>query len=128
LVAFENSNALIEPAAPTATRAHLLLVDDEEIIVLGLRETLTRAGYEVRTATSGVAALELLHQEQFALILTDQKMPELTGLQFLAQAKEIQPNATRVLMTGVLDLATVIDQALAARRIDRNGGQRGAAP
>ena len=104
-----NRNLHLDLSAPSQACAHLLVVDDEEVIVLGLRETLSRAGYEVRTATSAVEAMDLLHQEQFALILTDQKMPRLTGLQFLAQAKEIQPNATRVLMTGVLDLATIIE-------------------
>ena len=53
--------------------------------------------------------MRLLQQERFALVLTDQRMPGPTGLEFLGRVKKIQPDATRVLMTGALDLATVID-------------------
>src|ERR1051325_9178842 len=87
----------------------ILVVDDEEIVLAALRETLRREGYEITTAPNPVAALELLQQKQFAVILTDQQMPQLTGLEFLAQAKSIQPDATRVLITAVLSLNTVID-------------------
>ncbi len=91
------------------TTGRILVVDDEEVIALGLRETLAREGYQVTTACSAVAALDLLRRDSFTLVLTDQRMPDLTGLELLAQAKQIQPEATRILMTGVLDLNTVIE-------------------
>ncbi|HVY68935.1 MAG TPA: HD domain-containing phosphohydrolase [Verrucomicrobiae bacterium] len=87
----------------------ILIVDDEEIVLVALRETLRREGYEVVTAPNAIQALELLKHSQFSVILTDQSMPMLTGLEFLAQAKQIQPDATRILITAVLSLSTVID-------------------
>lgn len=77
--------------------------------MVGLRETLVRAGYQVRTSSNPLPALELLQQEQFAVIISDHQMPQMTGLEFLALAKQIQPDATRILITAVLSLDTVID-------------------
>lgn len=90
-------------------RPKILVVDDEEIVLVALRETIRLAGYEVVTAIDAVKALEEVKNQEFAVILTDQQMPGMTGLEFLAQAKTIQPNATRILITAVLDLRTVIE-------------------
>lgn len=87
----------------------ILVVDDEEIVLVALRETLRREGYEVVTALNAVEGLDLLKKGAFSVILTDHQMPILTGLEFLAQVKEIQPDATRILITAVLSLSTVID-------------------
>lgn len=95
--------------APSTTKPSILVLDDEEIVLAALRQTLVREGYDVTTVSSPVAALELLNQKQFAVILTDQQMPQLTGLEFLAHAKTIQPDTTRILITAVLSLNTVID-------------------
>jgi len=92
---------------PTLHR--ILVVDDEEIVLVALRETLRREGYQVVTALNAIQALELLKQGAFSVILTDQQMPQLTGLEFLAQVKQIQPDATRILITAVLSLNTIID-------------------
>lgn len=86
----------------------VLVIDDEEIVLAGLRETLTRASYQVITVNNAFAALGELRQQTFAVILSDHHMPGITGLEFLAQAKEIQPDATRILITAVLSLDTVI--------------------
>ncbi len=87
----------------------LLVVDDEEIVLVALRETLVRAGYDVVATGSAHDALECLKTERFAVIITDQQMPRMTGLEFLAKAKDLQPDATRILITAVLNLGTVID-------------------
>ena len=87
----------------------ILIVDDEEIVLVALRETLRREGYEVVTALNAVQALEILQRAQFSVIITDQQMPALTGLEFLAQVKRMQPDTTRILITAVLSLGTVID-------------------
>jgi response regulator RpfG family c-di-GMP phosphodiesterase len=87
----------------------LLVVDDEEIVLVALRETLLRAGYEVVASGTATEALEKLRQQPFAVIITDQQMPRVTGLEFLAQAKEIQPDATRILITAVFNLGTVVE-------------------
>lgn len=87
----------------------ILVVDDEEIVLVALRETLRREGYEVTTASEASAALTCLKQQTFSVILTDHQMPLMTGLEFLDQAKQIQPDATRILITAVLSLSTVIE-------------------
>ena len=98
------------PTPPAGSRPrHVLVVDDEEIVMVALCETLRREGYEVITAPNAVQALELLRTRMFGVILTDQQMPMLTGLEFLAQARQLQPDASRILITAVLSLSTVID-------------------
>ncbi|HAV63250.1 MAG TPA: two-component system response regulator [Verrucomicrobiales bacterium] len=94
---------------PDNSLHQILVVDDEEIVLVALRETLRREGYQVDTTTDAVAAIELVRKNQYAAIITDQMMPTLSGLELLAQVKEIQPDATRILITAVLSLSTVID-------------------
>ncbi len=98
-----------EPAGPQAPLHRLLIVDDEEIVLAALRATLVREGYQVVTAANAVQALTLLKEQTFSVIITDQQMPMVTGLELLAQVKQIQPDATRILITAVLSLNTVID-------------------
>jgi response regulator RpfG family c-di-GMP phosphodiesterase len=62
----------------------------------------------VVATSSAPEAMELLRRQTFAVILTDHQMPETTGLELLAHARELQPDATRILITAVLNLTTVI--------------------
>src|SRR5665213_2263370 len=87
----------------------ILIVDDEEIVLVALRDTLLRVGYKVVASPHAVHALSILQEQQFSVVITDQQMPLVTGLEFLAQVKQIQPDATRILITAVLSLSTVID-------------------
>lgn len=96
-------------AQPDRSLHRILVVDDEEIVLVALRETLRREGYQVDTTVDALQALELVRQEQYAVIITDQMMPLLSGLEFLGQVKQLQPDATRILITAVLSLSTVID-------------------
>jgi response regulator RpfG family c-di-GMP phosphodiesterase len=99
-----------EPVDSAEARSHpILVVDDEEIVLVALYETLRREHYEVVTTADPATALAELKKTEFSVIITDQRMPTLTGLELLAQAREIQPNATRILITAVLSLDTVID-------------------
>jgi len=100
--------ALQDPAGRPSLH-QILVVDDEEIVLVALRETLLRQGYCVVATSSAVEAMALLRQQAFAVILTDHQMPEMTGLELLAQARELQPDATRILITAVLNLTTIID-------------------
>ncbi len=88
--------------------ARILVVDDEEIVALALKEVLAAEGYQTEAFTDPVQALEFIKRQAVSVILTDQKMPGLTGLEFLAQAAPLQPHASRILLTGVLSLDTVI--------------------
>jgi DNA-binding NtrC family response regulator len=97
------SNASKEPSRP------ILIVDDEEIVLVALRDTLLREGYTVVSSPHAVHALSVLKEQEFSVIITDQQMPMVTGLEFLVQVRQIQPDATRVLITAVLNPGTLID-------------------
>jgi len=87
----------------------ILVVDDEDIVRIALRVSLEREGYQVITHSNPVEALEAVNGRAFSAIITDQQMPQMTGLDFLTRAKQIQPDATRILITAVLSLDTVVD-------------------
>jgi response regulator RpfG family c-di-GMP phosphodiesterase len=100
----------MKPADPSRPAPHrILIVDDEEIVLIALRETMVRAGYHVSTANDPLLALEMLQTQQFAAIISDQQMPSMLGLDFLSKAKQMQPDASRMLITAVLSLDTVIE-------------------
>jgi DNA-binding NtrC family response regulator len=88
---------------------HILLVDDEEAVLAALRDTLAAEGYRVTTAPNAMQALARLRERAYSVVVTDQRMPMMSGLEFLAQVREIQPDATRILITAVLSLDVVID-------------------
>ena len=87
----------------------VLVVDDEESNLRTLRRVL-RSQYNVLTANSGAEGIELLKQNRdVALILSDQRMPYMTGSQFLGEAIKLAPNTIRFLITGYSDLDAVVD-------------------
>ena len=92
-----------------AVSNRILVVDDEEIVVSTLREILRRQNYDVVATTDPTAALAELRTSPFAVVISDQRMPLITGLELLDQARQIQPTATRILMAGVVSLDMVID-------------------
>ncbi|PLX90916.1 MAG: phosphohydrolase [Desulfuromonas sp.] len=88
----------------------LLCVDDEMSILRSLNRVLMDEDCEVLTANSGAEALEILAETtDLALIISDQRMPEMTGVEFLQQAKEIRPDAYRVMLTGYADINATMD-------------------
>lgn len=89
----------------------VLIVDDEESITHALNRLFRNADYEISTALSGKDALAILRNSDrpFSLIISDQRMPEMTGVEFLAEAKKIFPDAIRVLLTGYADADAIID-------------------
>ena len=82
----------------------VLFVDDEENILNALRRLFRREGYEILTATSGADGLELLRKQQVSLIVSDQRMPEMIGAQFLSKSREVSPNSVRMMLTGYSDI------------------------
>lgn len=78
----------------------VLVVDDEARILSALRRTLRREGYEILTAETPAEALRILEERAVDLILSDQKMPGMSGLELLARAAERRPGAARLLITG----------------------------
>lgn len=93
--------------ASTATRPTLLLVDDEERILRSLR-MLFAADYRVLMTTSGYEALEILAKEKVHVLISDQRMPLMTGVELLRQARERSPDTMRLLLTGYADMEAII--------------------
>lgn len=85
-----------------ARRPRLLVVDDDKIILDLLRRTFGQA-YEVEAAASGPEALEILARTRVDLMITDQKMPGMTGLELLAEARKGDPELTAILLTAYTD-------------------------
>lgn len=85
----------------------LLVVDDEADILDSIKRTFRR-DYEVQTANSGQAGIDLLGSEQFDLIISDQRMPDVTGDAVLKYAMQHQPEAIRILLTGYSDMESLV--------------------
>lgn len=88
-------------------RHNLLLVDDEKDILQTLTLTF-EDDYEVFTARNGSEALGILDKQDIALIVADQRMPEMTGVEFLQRSIAINPFAIRIILTGYTDTAALI--------------------
>ncbi len=87
---------------------HSVLVVDDEVDNVDALERLFRRKYKVLKATSGAEALKLLEENRVSLIVTDQRMPNMTGVEFLAESMESHPEAIRILLTGYTDIDSVI--------------------
>jgi response regulator RpfG family c-di-GMP phosphodiesterase/tRNA A-37 threonylcarbamoyl transferase component Bud32 len=100
--------AAVPAEAPASgKKARILFVDDEERILTALRSVF-RMNYHVLTATNGAEAIELLKKFHPHVVVSDQRMPEMTGVELLRQVKEIDPNTVRLLLTGYSDLAAIV--------------------
>ncbi|MDJ0846913.1 MAG: sigma-54 dependent transcriptional regulator [Myxococcota bacterium] len=95
----------------------ILIVDDEPAILESLELTLG-ADYRVLTASSGEEGLALLDREEVALIIADQVMPVMSGVEFLEKAIERNPHAIRMMLTGYADIGSLA-RAINAGRIYR---------
>ena len=89
--------------------ATLLCVDDEANILAALNRVFRPEGYRVLTATSGVDGLKLLESEPVDLVISDMRMPEMDGVQFLAEARRRWPDTMRLLLTGHADISSTIE-------------------
>lgn len=101
------------PATPV-----LLCVDDEPSILKSLQRLFAGLPVQVCTASGGQAALELMQSQKINLIISDMRMPQMNGAEFLAQAAQLQPDCYRILMTGYADLASTV-QAINIGKIHR---------
>ena len=87
----------------------LLLVDDEENITASLVRLLRCDGYTILRANSGQEGLDLLAQHEVGVIISDQRMPEMTGVEFFGMVKELYPRTVRMILSGYADLGSVTD-------------------
>lgn len=86
----------------------VLYVDDEENNLRSFRATFRRM-YDVHVAISGEEGLKILRENDIEVIITDQRMPEMTGIEFLIQVLELNAEPMRMLLTGYSDINAVID-------------------
>jgi DNA-binding NtrC family response regulator len=100
------STKKIDEAAP---RARLLVVDDEEPQRMMLAKILGRAGFQVVTAADGTEALSSLKDAPFDLMLTDQRMPSMDGLELLERVRRTRPELPIILMTAYGTVSTAVE-------------------
>ncbi|MBE0613944.1 MAG: protein kinase [Burkholderiales bacterium] len=88
-------------------KARMLVVDDEERILTALK-SMFRMRYHVFATTDGNKALEFMKKYQMHVVISDQRMPIMPGVELLRQAREISPASVRILLTGYSDLASIV--------------------
>ncbi|MCM3871109.1 MAG: response regulator [Pyrinomonadaceae bacterium] len=86
-----------------------LLIVDDELPNLRLLERLFRRDYTCLTASSGAEAIKLLEQHDVAVVITDQRMPEMTGIELLRQTADLRPHMVRILLTGYMDVEALVE-------------------
>ena len=89
-------------------RHTILVVDDEPDVVKSVKDLL-RLDYRVLGATRAKEAISILEAEEVHVVMTDQRMPEMTGVEFLTRVRGNHPDAVRLLFTGYADIRAVID-------------------
>jgi len=99
-------------------RYAVLLVDDEPNIVNALRRSLSDEGYDIYVAHSGHEALELLKRQRIDLVVSDQVMPGMTGVELLKRVRLRYPDTARVMLTGNANLHMAAD-AINYGEVDR---------
>jgi len=88
-----------------------LLIVDDELVNLRLLERLFSRDYDCLTASSGPEAIRLIEQHDIAILLTDQRMPEMTGIELLRHTARSRPHMVRILLTGYTDVE-VLEEAI----------------
>ena len=87
----------------------LLIVDDEENIRRALQRLFSSDGYRIYTAGGGREALTILTSSSVGVILSDQRMPEMSGIEFLMKVKELYPDTIRLVLSGYTELKMITD-------------------
>ena len=87
----------------------LLLVDDEKNVLMSLNRILRRERYNILTATSGEEGLELMARHKVGVVVSDQRMPGMTGVEFLRRVKLMHPDTVRMILSGHTEISTLTD-------------------
>lgn len=88
---------------------HLLLVDDEPYVLAALQRCLRGEGYTIYPANNGPEALSVLEQYPIAVIVSDQRMPLMTGAEFLEQVKKRWPHTLRLMLSGYSEVQSLVE-------------------
>lgn len=110
VTALSENNCKVFPSQPMSEPACervLLLVDDEKNILNALTRLLRRDGYRILTAASPAQAFDLLAQHQIHVIVSDQRMPDMSGTEFFSKVKDMYPDTVRIILSGYTDLKSV---------------------
>jgi diguanylate cyclase (GGDEF)-like protein len=97
------------PSGDAVRERTLLLLDDEANILASLKRLLRREGYTLLAAHSPAEAFDYLAGHRIGVIVSDQRMPEMTGTEFLRRVKELYPDTIRMVLSGYTDLQSVIE-------------------
>lgn len=89
--------------------SRLLIVDDEAVIRDGLKRILSGKAFAVETCSSGFSAIEIMQQREFDLIITDLKMPGMSGMEVLKSVRTLQPDTPVILITGYASIDTAVE-------------------
>jgi diguanylate cyclase (GGDEF)-like protein/PAS domain S-box-containing protein len=92
---------------PLEKKQTLLIVDDEPNILTSLSRLLRREGFNILTATSPSEAFEHLAKHPVQVVLSDQRMPEMSGTEFFSRVRQLYPDTIRIVLTGYTDLDSV---------------------
>jgi adenylate cyclase len=88
---------------------HKILIVDDEMANLRLLKRLFRDEYHCLTASSGEEAIEMLSQHDVAILITDQRMPQMSGIELLTRTAELRPHMARILLTGYTDVEALVE-------------------
>lgn len=105
---FLRPQAFQEGAAAHSART-LLLLDDEENVLRSLVRLFRQDGYRLLTANSVSEAFDLLARNEVQVILSDQRMPDMSGTEFLSRVRDLYPNTVRLVLSGYTDLDTITE-------------------
>jgi len=113
---FESTNPMVYCEWPNCgqrrvpmTDFAILAVDDEKPILSSLRRTLRKEPYKVYTANSGAEGLEVLAENDIQMVISDQRMPQMCGTEFLAKVKKLYPETIRVVLSGYAEADVIVE-------------------
>ncbi len=87
----------------------VLCIDDEKNILNALKRLLRKEDYRLLTAAGGQQGLDILAQNEVHVVISDQRMPEMSGTEFLKQVKKLYPQVIRIILTAYTDLGTITE-------------------
>ena len=87
----------------------ILFVDDESNVLKSLKRLFIDADYKILTAPSGDEGLKILEENSVSLVISDYRMPEMNGVQFLSKVKELYPNTIRIILSGYADVMAIVE-------------------
>jgi len=103
------SFSILNQGSHPEKKGRVLVVDDESELTAALAEMLSKQGYDTQEVNQGQAALSLLNEQSFDILLADLMMPEMDGITLLRSALEIDPNLVAIIMTGQGTVQTAVE-------------------